>query len=197
MARTTRILVAIAVIVPLLQAARASASWRIDVEGGAFIPVGDFDVESRIGDAGDVSVDFDVGPGFAVGGGYAPLRWFEIAAHVHYGYADTDTFLSDNVEVFSFTAGGRVFPFPWERVRPFGIFELGWYRAEVDGGIFSSIRADQTDDSFGINIGGGADFMINRRVSLGADVRYHNAFDAFEGFDFVTTMFNVGIHFGR
>jgi hypothetical protein len=33
-------------------------------------------------------------------------------------------------------------------------------------------------------------------VSLGADVRYHDAFDAFNGLQFVTTMVNVGIHFG-
>lgn len=194
MARRTSILVAAVIIAALIHCSSAFASWRIDVEGGAFIPAGDFDAKGR-GDK--IALDFDVGPGFAVGGAYAPLRWLEVAAHMHYGYANNDTFLADSVEVFSFTAGGRVFPFPWERVRPFGTFELGWYRAQVDGGLFSSVRDDQTDDSFGINVGGGADFMINRRVSLGADVRYHNAVDAFEGIDFVTTMFNVGIHFGR
>jgi opacity protein-like surface antigen len=34
---------------------------------------------------------------------------------------------------------------------------------------------DRTDDSFGINVGGGFDFAIIRRVSLGLDFRYHNA----------------------
>jgi outer membrane autotransporter protein len=55
---------------------------------------------------------------------------------------------------------------------------------------------DRTDDSFGINVGGGFDFAINRRMSLGLDFRYHNAFDALNGFEFLTTNVNVGIHFG-
>lgn len=194
MLRALRILAGIGVMVCLVHSAPASASWRIDVEGGAFVPAGDVEAGAS---GGDVSLDFDVGPAFAVGAGYGPLRWLEVAAHVHHGFADSDNLLSDRVEVFSVTAGGRVFPFPWERVHPFGVFELGWYRAEVDGGLFSSVRDDQTEDSFGINVGGGADVMLGRRVSLGVDVRYHDAFDAFEGVDFVTTMLSVGIHFGR
>jgi len=94
-------------------------------------------------------------------------------------------------------------------VRPWLGGQLGWYRVdgEFDGysidddedrALVFDLNDDvrRTDDSFGINLGGGIDVPINQRVSLGIDVRYHNAFNAFDDFEFVTTMLNVSIWFG-
>ena len=53
---------------------------------------------------------------------------------------------------------------------------------------------NQVDDGFGINVGGGLDFTVMRRVSLGLDMRYHNALTVLGGFDFVTALMDVGIH---
>ena len=52
------------------------------------------------------------------------------------------------------------------------------------------------DDAFGLNLGGGFDVPVTDLVSLGLDLRYHNAFDALGGLQFITTMLNVGFHFG-
>jgi len=53
---------------------------------------------------------------------------------------------------------------------------------------------NQVDDGFGMNVGGGLDFTVTRRVSLGLDMRYHNALTVLGGFDFVTALIDVGIH---
>lgn len=172
---------------------RAEGRWRLDMDGGALIPASDVDVKAG---GGTASLDFDVGAAFGVGGGYELLRWLELDSHLQGGLANVDGILADQLNFVAFTFGGRVFPFPLVRVRPWAGFEMGWYHVEVDGGLFSDTKSDQDEDSFGINVGGGVDVPVGSRVSLGVDIRYHNAFDAFAGVDFVTTLFNVAIWFG-
>jgi hypothetical protein len=174
-------------------ASPAEARWRLDLEGGAMVEASDVDVETG---GGQASLDFDAGPAFAVGAGYELLRWLELDSHFQGGFANVDGLLADQLSFIAFTFGGRLFPFPWQRVRPWAGFEMGWYHMEVEDGLFSSTKSNQNQDSFGINVGGGLDVPVGSRVSLGVDVRYHNAFDAFEGVDFVTTLFNVAIWFG-
>ena len=172
----------------------ALATWRLDMEGGAFFPVSDVE-----GPQGNFSADFDPGFTLGVGGGYAPLHWLEILSHMQGGYSDAGDAFADTLSFTSWTFGARVLPFPWYWVNPWGIFELGWYHvdADIDDDFFGHHDSDADDDSFGINVGGGIDFRITDFVSIGPDVRYHNAFDAFDGVDFVTAVVNVSLHFGR
>jgi len=54
---------------------------------------------------------------------------------------------------------------------------------------------NQVDDGFDVNVGGGVDFAVRRWLSLGVDLRYHNALTVLGGFDFVTALVDVGVHF--
>jgi hypothetical protein len=159
--------------------------WRIDGNGGIFIPTGDIDVGRR-------DVDTDVGGSFGAGGGFGLGDLVDVTAHFQTNISDLDEDF-DLLEVYSFTVGSRVYLMPPGRFRPWVIGEIGWYHARADGLFEDEID----DDSFGMNVGAGFDIFVHRIVSLGADIRYHNAFDAFDGMDFVTTMFNVGIHLGQ
>lgn len=185
-------------MLPLARSAEAQGRWHLDIQAGAFSPI--TDVEFRQFGT-DVEIDLDTGGAFAVSGGYALDRWVDFNARLqtatHFDLYD------HSVNVYSFTAGGRFFPLPMSSiVRPWIGTEIGWYHVEArtdDFPIFGNNGDDDfdaDDDSFGLNAGAGVDFRINHRVSLGVDVRYQNAFDAFKGFEFVTTMFNVSIWFG-
>jgi hypothetical protein len=176
---------------------RAEARWHLDIQAGAFSPISDVSfAEGPI----DVDIDLETGAAFAVGGGYALDRWIDFEARLqsatHFDAYD------ESVNVYSFTVGGRFFPLPMTSpVRPWIGTQIGWYGVDAfvdDFDLFGDDDDDfdEHDDSFGLNAGGGLDVRVNHRVSLGVDVRYHNAFDAFDGFEFVTTMFNVSIWFG-
>lgn len=177
----------------------AAAQWRLDLEGGAFIPVSR--VEFREGNT-EIDAGLGTGAAFAVGGAYGLADWVDLTAQ--FQVASTLGLFDDhNVDVFSITPGARVFVLPATyRFRPWLGGQIGWYL--VDGQFHNAFLfdedaddVDKSENSFGLNVGGGFDFAINHRVSLGIDVRYHNAFDALGGFQFVTTMVNVGIHFGE
>ncbi len=178
-----------------LGAAHADAGWRLDLQAGGFIPVQHVKYRD---DGTKINEGIGGGGAFVVGGAYGLGDWVELTAQLQ---AATNFDSYDNtVGVVSFTPGARVFLLPKDRrVRPWLGGQVGWYHLdgnfdyEVFGGDY---EAEESDDSFGLNVGGGVDFRINHRVSLGLDVRYHNAFDALDGFQFLTTCFNVGIHFG-
>jgi hypothetical protein len=188
----------LAVVLLAFATERVDAGWRLDLQLGAFVPTSDVEFQSSV-----VDVDSGVGAGmsFVVGGGYGLGDWVELTAQLQ-AAGTANIYDEDNVGVLSFTPGARVFLLPAEQpIRPWLGGQLGWYQVDGDFNdefIFDDPDDDvgRTDDSFGINVGGGADFRINRRVSLGLDIRYHNAFDALRGFEFVTANFNVGIHFG-
>jgi opacity protein-like surface antigen len=181
-----------------LATARAEAGWRLDLQIGAFVPTSDVEFDHR---SIDVDADLGAGMSFVIGGGYGLGDWVELTTQFQVA-GTTDIFDEDSAGVLSFTPGARVFLVPApKRFRPWLGGQIGWYR--VDGSFNNEFLfnnrdddVDRTDDSFGINVGGGFDCAINQRVSLGLDVRYHNAFDALDGFEFVTTNVNVGIHFG-
>jgi len=183
------------VLLTAVVASRANGDpgWRIDAAGGAIVGAG----KVKVSEGGD-SGQFDIVPGgsFAVGGGYGLGNWVDLTTHFQSSFTGFDVIASQSLDVYSLTAGGRVYLLPPGRVRPWLASELGWYRADGEvGGLFLP-TIHQSDDSFGLNAGGGVDVNVNRRVSLGVDVRYHDAFDALNGLQFVTTMFNVGIHLG-
>jgi hypothetical protein len=188
-----RTVVVLALVVGLLLAPAAGAArWRIDAGGGGFAPLaaGEFRASGV-----DFDVDVDAGGSFALGGGWGLGDWVDLGGRFQGSFAGLHV-LGASLDVFSVTAGPRVYlaPRAWP-FRPWLTTEIGWYRAQAE---FDALffRVSERDDSFGLNAGGGFDVAVHRRISLGVDVRYHNAFDALGGIDFVTALLNVGIHFG-
>lgn len=185
----------VGVVLTTLALERAEAQWHLDLQAGAFIPASDIELFDGFD---DFDGDVDTGGAFVVGGGYRLGRWVDFTSQLQ--TATNFDLYDDNVDVYSFTIGGRVFPLSTAyRFRPWLGAQIGWYRVDANVDAFFDDDDDfsEGDDSFGLNAGGGFDIPINHRVSLGLDVRYHNAFDAFQGFEFVTTMFNVSIWFGN
>lgn len=172
----------IGLVILLLLSTPAEGRWRLDVEGGAFVP--DDDAVS-------------VGGSFAVGGGYSLNDYVEVGGQFQGNYSGIDIGLvSDTFEVYSLTGGPRIYVLPSTyRIRPWVVGQIGWYRARAAASFFGA-EVENTEDAFGGNVGGGFDVAIVPRVSLGVDVRYHRPVDVFDGFDFVTAMLNVGLHFG-
>jgi opacity protein-like surface antigen len=187
-----RVLIAIVAIVTGLSHT-AQAQWRVDLEGGASIPASGVDLTAS-GSQFDTAVS--VGGSYAVGGGYAFLDWLEATAQFQQSFMGLFTVLGTSLDLYSFTAGGRVYLLPPGRFRPWLVSQIGWYRTNATASFFGG-DVTRTDDSFGLNAGAGFDITVTDRVSLGLDVRYHNAFQALDGFQAVTTMFNVGLHFGK
>lgn len=192
------VVAALAALLTCASTAPASAQWHVDIQAGAFIPISDIEFRDN-GFAYDL--DVDAGGAFTIGGGYALDQWVDFAAQ--FQTATNFDVYDAGVNVYSFTVGGRFFPLPMTtRVRPWLGAQIGWYHVDAYTDDFDFFDDDfdddehDGDDSFGLNVGGGIDFPINHRVSLGFDVRYHNAFDAFQGFEYVATMFNVSIWFG-
>ena len=190
---------AVVVAATLLVSRAEAARWRIDAEGGAIVPTTDLQLTS-----GGPGESLDAGGAFSVGGGFGVGDWVDLTAQFQSGFMDVSNF-DAFLDLFSFTTGLRAYLTPPGLVRPWLIGQIGWYGADASFHSYYGYDHDhgydhehhhETDNSFGFNAGGGIDFSINRRVSLGLDVRYHNAFDAFNGLEFVTTMIDVGIHFG-
>jgi opacity protein-like surface antigen len=180
-------------------AAPADAGWRLDVQAGAIVPTSDVEFDSR---NAEIDTRLDAGLSIVVGGGYELGDWIELIAQLQTA-GTADLYDENSAGVISFTPGARFFFLPRGSLfRPWLGGGLGWYHVSGDFNrdfIFNFRDDDvsRTDDSFGINVGTGVDWRITHRVSLGLDIRYHNAFDALDGFEFVTTNFNVGIHFGE
>jgi hypothetical protein len=170
----------------------AHAGWRIDAEGGAFVPVDDvaFDAGGE-----HFNIGTEAGGSVSIGGASVVNDWIDVTSHFQTSFSGLQG-LGESLAVYSFTSGGRVFLLPPQRVRPWLAAEIGWYRADAEVDTIFVGSFNQIDDTFGLNAGAGLDVAINERVSLGVDIRYHNAFDALNGLQFLTTMFNVGIHFG-
>jgi opacity protein-like surface antigen len=167
----------------------AQAGWQLDIAAGPMFNLNDIE----LGDS--VKTDLDVGGSLAIGGAYGLGDYVDLTGRVQSNFAGFDVAVaSDIFYAVSLTAGGRVYLLPPKRVRPWLGAELGWYRARGEVGFFHSV--ERTDDSFGFNAGGGVDFALSRRVSLGIEARYNSAPAALGGLQFVTTMIKVGIHFG-
>jgi hypothetical protein len=178
-------------------AAEPTRPLRLDVEGGALVAGSDVDVS--IGST-DVSLDTDAGPALSVGVGYAVIDQLEVGAAFHAASTDGDFFDSD-VDYIGLTAGLRYYPLGRAvMVRPWLTAAGGWYHAEADLNyisLFGPVDDDRTDDGGGVNVGGGLDVPIGRRVSVGGDLRYHRTFGVFDDPGFLTTMVNVAVYFGE
>lgn len=189
---------ALTILLVLASTTPAGAQWHVDIQAGAFIPTTDVEFRDN-GFAYDV--DLDAGGAFTLGGGYALPQFVDFTAQ--FQTASHFDLYDEAANVYTFTVGGRIFPLPMTtRVRPWLGAQIGWYHVDAYADDYDPFDDDfdddesDGDDSFGLNAGGGIDFPINHRVSLGFDVRYHNAFDAFQGFEYVATMFNVSVWFG-
>jgi opacity protein-like surface antigen len=189
MKRTMTILAAVGMLA--MGPTTSEARWRIDAAGGAFIP--STSVEARKGDD-ETHLGRNAGGSFAMAGGYGLGDWVDLTGRFQGGF--TGELFGDSLDTLTLTAGPRVFLTGPQRVRPWLASEIGWYHvgASTSDGFLSTDGSSQ--DSFGLNVGGGFDVSVHRNVSVGVDVRYQNAFNAFDGIQFVTAMLNVGIHLG-
>jgi len=169
--------------------------------------------------------DFKHGGSYAVGLGYALSDCLEVHGDFQQslpGY-DVENLVIPNprlrttfsvpvtksaLDIFSFSVGGRFYlRSSTSTVRPWLGCQIGWYRGTIHlrgplcGGPESSTPCltqnlmDQVNDGVGINAGGGVDVAVTRWLSLGLDLRYQNALTVFGGFDYVTTLFDVAVHF--
>jgi len=181
-----------ALVLVTLFAAPVHARWRLDLEGGAAIPV----ARVNLGNTAQTDTAVSTGGSYAIGGGYGIGDWFEATAQFQQSLMGLFVIFGNSLDLYSFTAGGRAYLLPPGRFRPWLVTQIGWYRTDATASFFGG-QITQTADSFGINAGAGFDITVTERVSLGLDVRYHNAFQALDGFEAVTTMFNVGLHFGE
>jgi opacity protein-like surface antigen len=168
----------------------AQARWALEIEAGAMVPFNDIRIEKG---GESATTDFDAAGSIAIGGAYGLGDYFELTGTFRSNFAG----VIDNFYSVSLTGGGRVDLLPPHRVRPWIGTEIGWYHARADfNDLFGSNDIEESDDSFGLNAGGGLDVAVSRVVSLGVDVRYHNAFTAFDRLELLTAMLKVGVHFG-
>lgn len=177
--------------------------------GGAMIPVGTF--------------HHDQNPGWAysVAAGYEMVEFLDLMLEFTHSFNDTDnlnfrgpgfTAFSDEIaQTFVVAGGPRVNFLPSDfPVRPYGLFQVGWYHfahfnsIEVDD---VRILDDDDDDSVGIAGGLGLEatvFQLYQRsndripvfeLTVGVDGRYHHAFDQGPDEQFVTAMGSFGARF--
>jgi outer membrane protein W len=178
-------------------AVEATRPIRLEIGGGALVAGSDATVD--IGGS-DVSIDTGVGPALSVGAGYALIDHLEVGATFHAASTDAELFAED-VSYVALTPYLRYYPLARAViVRPWLAVGGGWYRAHADLGTFSfsgnDPDDDRTEDGGGMNFAGGLDVPIGRRVSVGADLRYHQTLGIFDDPGFLTTMVNVGVYFG-
>jgi opacity protein-like surface antigen len=198
-----------------------SHRWRVELGGGAIVPLSNIHTEdisfARLG----VNDSPDSGGTYSLGVGYSPLDYLEaLVRFQHYmpsynptryncvihgapcqGYVN-----SASLRVFSLSAGVRVRPLPpTARVRPWVGADVGWYRGDVSmqigsldhhvGVVGASPPRTQIDDGVGGSVGGGVDVRVIEHLSVGVDVRYHNAPNVLGGFAFVTTLATLSVLF--
>ncbi len=171
----------------------ANAQWQLEIEAGTMFNLQDIELER---DSLSVQSDLDLGGSFALGAGYSIHEYVDLTGRFQGNFAGVDIGIaSDTFYALSLTGGARLYPLPPSRIRPWLGGEVGWYRAEAEVGVFDD-NIKLADDSFGINAGGGIDFAVSERLVLGIAARYHNAFDALGGLEFVSTTVRIGIRLG-
>lgn len=166
----------------------SDARWRVDVRPGALAWGSTID--------GGSEPAHGAGPAIAVGGGYRLTDHVEVDASAQ-AAAQGLTLFGRTQSYGSLTAGGRWFPLGSETVvRPWLGGEAGWYHARSTfATLFGS--ESRSADGGGFNVGTGFDVPVGSRVSIGADVRYHQTLGVFDDPGFVTTLANVSFHFGH
>lgn len=200
-----------------------AARWRLDVGGGAMIPLSANDLPDAPDDSSDTRYDADFADGgsYALGMGYVLTDHVELTGQFQHSLSRDADRLGDlfgrrrvekldirttdsELDVFSVTAGGRLHLLaPGHRVRPWIIGQLGWYRASAQVLTFTCGRGCRPplhfigglEDGFGINAGGGIDVAVTPTVSVGFDARYHRAFGLLGELQFLTTMAVVSLRF--
>lgn len=177
-----------------IAAASAHGGVRLDFEGGAALGTSDTTVgqgpashrtRSRTGGSYTIGVATDVNQYLDVGG--------------QFQQAVATTFVDEGVNLLSVTAGPRVYPLGRDhRVRPWLTGQVGWYHGSATyQPLFSGNSQSRSDDGFGFNAGAGLDVQVTPRVSVGTDLRYHQAVGVLDGIHQFTPMVNVAYTFGR
>ena len=129
---------------------------------GQTMPMGEF---SRTGDS---AITFDL---FYT---YSASHSFDLLVNFHNNELERGT---HKTELTSVNAGIKAKLFNFDNFSPFGLAGLGFYwpiRYHDSG---NGIIESDSKTVFGYNFGGGADLRLNRMVSVGAIIQYHNPFD--------------------
>jgi hypothetical protein len=177
--------------------------------GGAMIPVGTFHHDQNPGAA------------YSIAAGYEFVDFFDMVLEFTHTLNDTDDFVargpnftafSDEVaQTFIVDIGPRINFVPSDfPVRPYGLFQAGWYHfahfnnIEVDG---RTLLSDDDDDQVGIEAGLGLEgtiFQLYERpgddipvfeLTVGAQGSYHHTVDQGPDEQFVTAMGSLGLRF--
>lgn len=184
----------------------------IEGQGGAMIPVGDF------------SHDQNVGGAYSIAAGYEMLEFLDLMLQFTHSFNDNDNdhdtfsgpgfsgYSDETNQTFIVGTGARINFLPSDfNVRPYGIFQVGWYHFAYFNQVTANdgtVISNDDHDNFGIRAGLGIEgtvFSLYERhgdrypimeVTVGFDGSYHQAFDPTRpDKQFVTTMGTVGVRF--
>jgi hypothetical protein len=212
-------LLALAAVIVVAGTAHAQpGTVFVEGRGGGMIPVGDFRHKLNPGGA------------YSIAAGYEMVEFLDLLLEFTHSFNDTDnlhfaatgitqvpnegvTAFSDEVaQTFIVGAGPRISFLPSEYlVRPYGLFQVGWYHfatfnsIKVDG---VKILDDHDADAVGIQAGLGIEgtvFQLYERrsdrypvmeITLGVQGSYHQAFEpSAPDKQFVTAMGSLGVRF--
>lgn len=101
---------------------------------------------------------------------YKASHSFDFMATFHYSKHKYES-TSSTIAGLTFGAKGKLFHY--DAFQPFLAGGLGFYLPQIK----SDINDSDSKLVFGYNLGAGADFDLNRKISVGALAMYHNPFD--------------------
>lgn len=182
----------------------------IEGQGGAMIPVGQFDHEQNIGGA------------YSIAAGYEMLEFLDLMLQFTHSFNDNDNDLfrgtgfngrsNETNQTFVVGMGPRIDFLPSDYlVRPYGLFHVEWdhfaYFNQVDFN-HRTLISDNDQDAVGIQAGLGIEGTVfqlynNRNdryplmeLTVGVNGSYHQAFQPGRpDKQFVTTLGSVGVRF--
>jgi hypothetical protein len=182
----------------------------VETRGGVFIPVGNFGHRDNTGGA------------YSIAAGYEFLEFFDWLMEFTHAFTDADnfresrggfTFVADEThQTFITSTGPRINFLPSHyRVRPYMLFQVGWYHFAQQNSITflgETLLDDDDRDAVGIQGGLGIDGTVLQvyerqgdeiplvEMTLGVHAAFHRAFlSNSPDFDMITTMASLGVRF--
>ena len=99
------------------------------------------------------------------------LNFLAVEGSVDFSKSD---FADDDAELtlMPVQVTGLLFPLPSLPIRPYGLAGAGWYFQDVEYSGSLSGLSDDSDSTFGVHLGVGAELLLGRLIMLHADLRY-------------------------
>jgi len=147
---------------------------------------------------GSNNLSLDIGQVFLMGD-LAEDYSDNIGTQVHYSYGVSDLFAFDtslgisshsqgNFSMGSLTTGLRTNLAWYDKVVPYAIFGLGFYRPNYQ----ITTTSNLSPILFGVHLGAGVDLEISNRVFFGASLTFHDIFSSTRTIDGSSTAYSVG-----